>query len=77
MPFGMGNRPPPQGHPPQGYGGPQGHGGPQGYGDPRGAPRQPPRSPGYSEKGRGRPVPLQVEKVPDKSLQVRLIYGNL
>jgi len=73
----MSNRAPPQGHSQQGYGAPQAYGQPQAYGDPRGVPRQPPRSPGYSEKGRGRPVPLQVEKVADKSLQVRLIYGNV
>lgn len=45
-----------------------------------------PRSPGmprYAEKGPSTPqdgarqVPLRVEKVPDKSLQSRLIYGNL
>lgn len=36
----------------------------------------------YGEKppgpaGGGRQVPLRVEKVQDKSLQVRLIYGNV
>lgn len=56
---------------------------------PPGAPPRspmPPRSPAgprYGEKTSGqahasaRPVPLRVEKVTDKSLQSRLIYGNL
>lgn len=70
MPFGM-RRPqgqPPQGQPPQGYGAPQGA--PQGYGQ-----RGPLREKGPS--GGGRAVPLRVEKINDKSLQSRLIYGNL
>lgn len=57
------------GAPHGGYGGaPQGgHGGPQGAGQ------------RYNEKpsgGSGRVVQLQVEKVADKTLQSRLIYGN-
>lgn len=66
--------PPGQGRP---YGG-DGYG--QGYGAPQGGA---PRSPGmsrYGEKaqpGGGRQVSLRVEKVTDRSLQSRLIYGNL
>lgn len=93
MPFsGMGlpganpRAPPSQGQPPRGsYGGNDGYGASQGYADA-------PRGQGYgggggydrpSEKGPSRPsgggrrVPLRVEKVTDKSLQSRLIYGNL
>ncbi|KAM4059181.1 ATPase family associated with various cellular activities (AAA) domain-containing protein [Hirsutella rhossiliensis] len=56
------------------------------YGDARMSQAAGPRSPGmqrYGEKGPaaqqggGRPVPLRVEKVSDRSLQARLIYGNL
>lgn len=56
------------------------------YGDARGSPAAGPRSPGmqrYGEKGPppppggGRPVSLRVGKVSDRSLQARLIYGNL
>ncbi|KAL2214280.1 AAA-domain-containing protein [Sarocladium strictum] len=59
----QGQRPDPRqyGDPNQGYGGGGGR-------------------PGYGEKGPsggGRPVPLHVEKVTDKSLQSRLIYGNM
>ncbi|KAK1242149.1 hypothetical protein MKX07_000135 [Trichoderma sp. CBMAI-0711] len=57
------------GAPHAGYGGaPQG-----GYGGPQGAGQR------YNEKpsgGSGRVVQLQVEKVADKTLQSRLIYGN-
>lgn len=76
-------RMPPQG---QGYGSPQGYGAPQGYGDPRAPQRQAPPGQGrYGEKGPsgggggggGRQVSLRVEKVADKTLQGRLIYGNL
>lgn len=71
----------------QGYGAPQGgpRGAPQGYGDPRAAPQQSPNMSRYNEKpfapsgggGGARQVSLRVEKVTDKSLQSRLIYGNL
>lgn len=60
-------------------GAPQGYGVSQGYGDPRaghGAPAQ-----RYTDKspmpGTGRVVPLQIEKVADKTLQSKLIYGNM
>lgn len=72
--------PPPQQQ--QGYGGPR-------YNDPR-QQQQPPQNyqsypgssggGGYAEKpsrSGGRQVSLRVEKVTDKSLQSRLIYGNL
>lgn len=80
--------PPGQGYgAPQGYGSQQGYGSPQGapqgYGDPRAAQRSP-NMPRYSEKAPGpsggsgsRQVALRVEKPTDKSLQSRLIYGNL
>lgn len=64
-----------------GYG--QGYGGYPGQGDGRMPPSGGPRSPDmarYGEKGQqggARRVPLRVEKVTDKSLQSRLIYGNL
>ncbi|KAH7137654.1 P-loop containing nucleoside triphosphate hydrolase protein [Dactylonectria macrodidyma] len=67
---------------------PQGYGGQ--YNDPRAQQGRPQgggyadqsRSPGMSRQsekptGGGRQVPLRVEKVTDKSLQSRLIYGNL
>ncbi|KAF5001039.1 hypothetical protein FGRMN_1324 [Fusarium graminum] len=66
-----GQQPPPQ---QQGYGAPR-------YNDPR--QQQPPpnqqryQGGGNGEKPRSRQVQLQVEKVTDKSLQSRLIYGNL
>ncbi|KAL6914528.1 hypothetical protein FSST1_012288 [Fusarium sambucinum] len=73
--------PPPQQQ--QGYGGPR-------YNDPRQHQQQPPQNyqshqgggggSGYAEKpsrSGGRQVNLRVEKVTDKSLQSRLIYGNL
>ncbi|KAK0389960.1 hypothetical protein NLU13_3533 [Sarocladium strictum] len=80
----QGQRPDPRqyGDPNQGYGQPQsqyGGGPPQGYGDPRASQGGGGR-PGYGEKGPsggGRQVPLQVEKVGDKTLQARLIYGNM
>ncbi|KAF5665370.1 Vesicular-fusion sec18 [Fusarium heterosporum] len=68
---GGGQQPPPQ---QQGYGAPR-------YNDPR--QQQPPpnqqryQGGGHGEKPRSRQVQLQVEKVTDKSLQSRLIYGNL
>lgn len=80
-PFGGGSlpggnpRPPPPG---QGYGGGPGYGAPQaGYGQ-----RPPPSQQRYGEKPAGAPsggrkVPLQVEKVADKTLQVKLIYSNV
>ncbi|RFU78838.1 vesicular-fusion sec18 [Trichoderma arundinaceum] len=73
----QGQRPPPGGDRSyQPYGGaPQaGYGAPQGYGDPRGGPG----SQQYGEKpsGGGRVVSLQVERIADKTLQSRLIYGN-
>lgn len=79
MPYGSNPRGPPPG---QGYGAPQGYGGSQGYGgDPRMAQGgRPGGAPGYNEKrpsSSARQVPLRVEKVADKSLQSRLIYGNL
>ncbi|KAM3475232.1 hypothetical protein MY8738_007502 [Beauveria namnaoensis] len=84
-PFGGGSlpggnpRPPPPG---QGYGGGPGYGAPQGYGDARSGQRPPPSQQRYGEKptgpaGGGRQVPLQVEKVADKTLQVKLIYSNV
>ncbi|KAG5659272.1 hypothetical protein KAF25_000474 [Fusarium avenaceum] len=69
---GGGQQPPPPQQ--QGYGGPR-------YNDPR--QQQPPPNQqgggggGYAEKPRARQVQLRVEKVTDKSLQSRLIYGNL
>ncbi|KAH7146048.1 P-loop containing nucleoside triphosphate hydrolase protein [Dactylonectria macrodidyma] len=89
-PSGGGQQQPPQRAPygdprqqqPQGYGGQ--------YNDPRAQQGRPQgggyadqsRSPGMSRQsekptGGGRQVPLRVEKVTDKSLQSRLIYGNL
>src|SRR5688572_28461275 len=74
---------PKQGYGQQGYGQPQsqyGGGGSQGYGDTRISQGGGGGRPGYSEKGPsggGKQVPLRVEKVPDKSLQSRLIYGNM
>ncbi|KFA60871.1 hypothetical protein S40285_04838 [Stachybotrys chlorohalonatus IBT 40285] len=71
------------------YGGGDPYASPQGYADPRSSQGSggydQARSPGmsrYSEKpagprGAGRQVSLRVEKVTDKSLQSRLIYGNL
>ncbi|KAG8427623.1 transport between ER and Golgi ATPase protein [Metarhizium acridum] len=58
---------------------------PQGYGDPRMSQGSGPQSPGmprYSEKGPSGPsgarrVTLRVEKVADRTLQSRLIYGNI
>lgn len=84
MPYGLpGSNPrmaPGQGNPPQGYGSPQG----QVYGDPRLAqgsrPVPPPGGSRYTEKAPSagaRQVPLRVEKITDKSLQSRMIYGNL
>ena len=79
----QGSRPDPRqyGDPNQGYGQPQYGGAPSpGYGDPRMAQGGGGGRPGYNEKGPsggGRQVPLHVEKVPDKSLQSRLIYGNM
>ncbi|KID88875.1 vesicle fusion factor NSFI [Metarhizium guizhouense ARSEF 977] len=81
--------PPNQGRPPPGssYGADpsQGYGTPQGYGDPRisqGSGPQSPAMPRYSEKGPSGPsgarrVTLRVEKVADRTLQSRLIYGNI
>ncbi|POR31745.1 Vesicular-fusion protein sec18 [Tolypocladium paradoxum] len=78
--------PPGQGRPYGGDGHGQGYGAPQGYGDPRIPQAGGPRSPGMSRhgekghpipQGAARQVPLRVEKVTDKSLQSRLIYGNL
>ena len=63
MPYG--GAPPQQ--PPRGGGG-GGHVGPS---DGRSTQR------GYGDKPRARAVPLRVEKVTDKSLQSRLIYGNM
>ncbi|KAF7546220.1 hypothetical protein G7046_g9359 [Stylonectria norvegica] len=90
LPGGSSPRAPPSGgqrqEPPRGYGGDhqQGYGAPQGYGDPRaqqgGYAEQPRSSRSGAEKaapGGGRQVPLRVEKVADKSLQSRLIYGNI
>ncbi|KAL7798224.1 P-loop containing nucleoside triphosphate hydrolase protein [Trichoderma ceciliae] len=80
-PPGQGQRPAPGGERSyQPYGGaPQaGFGAPQGYGDPHGGPGSPGRQ-RHGEKGPfggGRVVQLQVEKVADKTLQSRLIYGN-
>ncbi|KAK5997251.1 Vesicular-fusion protein sec18 [Cladobotryum mycophilum] len=91
LPSGNQRAPPSQGQRPApgGYGGdrsyqaysaPQGYGSPQGHGDPRGgqgapANRYVEKGPSSSQGG-GRVVNLQVEKVTDKSLQSRLIYGN-
>lgn len=86
QPQGGGQQPPPRAP----YGGGDSYQQQQGYGarynDPRGQ-QQPPQGyqggggqPRYAEKGPsggGRQVPLRVEKVTDKSLQSRLIYGNL
>ncbi|RSL68263.1 hypothetical protein CEP53_002627 [Fusarium sp. AF-6] len=87
QPQGGGQQPPPRAP----YGGGDSYQQPQGYGarynDPR-MQQQPPQGyqgggggqPRYAEKGPsggGRQVPLRVEKVTDKSLQSRLIYGNL
>ncbi|KHO01824.1 vesicle fusion factor NSFI [Metarhizium album ARSEF 1941] len=82
MPLNQG-RPPPGGS----YGSDpsQGYGSPQGYSDPRINQGAGPQSPGmsrYSEKGPSghsgsRRVPLRVEKVADRTLQSRLIYGNI
>ncbi|KAF5003935.1 hypothetical protein FDECE_9556 [Fusarium decemcellulare] len=84
----QGGAPPPQapyggGQQPQGYGAqyrdPRQQQPPRGYqGDNAGYANQAP----YGEKPRGpssqsRAVPLRVEKLADKSLQSRLIYGNL
>ncbi|KAH7320061.1 vesicle fusion factor [Stachybotrys elegans] len=82
-PPGQGQRQePPRG----GYGGDP-YGAPQGYRDPpmaQGGGYDGARSPGMprqSEKGgmqgSARQIPLRVEKVTDRSLQARLIYGNL
>ncbi|KAJ6441820.1 vesicular-fusion protein SEC18 [Purpureocillium lavendulum] len=80
LPFGGGlpgsnpRAPPGQGRP---YGN-EGYG--QGYGAPQGGGPRSPGMPRYGEKpsqGGARQVPLRVEKVTDKSLQSRLIYGNL
>lgn len=65
--------------PGQDYGG-QNYGSPQGYGDPRMAHGRASDMSRHSEKGPsggGRRVNLRVEKVSDKSLQSRLIYGNM
>lgn len=86
QPQGGGQQPPPRAP----YGGGDPYQQQQGYGarynDPR-AQQQPPQGyqggggqPRYAEKGPsggGRQIPLRVEKVTDKSLQSRLIYGNL
>lgn len=63
----------------------QGYGNPQGYGDPRmnqGPDLRSPTMPRYAEKGPPgqssvRRVPLRVEKVPDKTMQSRMIYTNM
>ncbi|KAL7941625.1 AAA domain-containing protein [Trichoderma barbatum] len=77
MPPSQGQRPPPGGDRSyQPYGGaPQaGYGGPQGY------PQGPGPGPGQRQSEKvpsgGRVVSLQVEKIADKTLQSRLIYGN-
>ncbi|KAF5024674.1 hypothetical protein F66182_3244 [Fusarium sp. NRRL 66182] len=87
QPQGGGQQPPPRAP----YGGGDPHQQQQGYGAPRyNDPRQQQQPPqgyqgggGYAEKGPGRSsaggrqISLRVEKVTDKSLQSRLIYGNL
>ena len=73
----------PRMHPPQGR--PAHMGDPQGHGDHhmgQGVGSRPSGMSRYQEKGpssvgSGRRVPLRVEKVNDKMLQSRLIYGNV
>ena len=69
-----------QGRPYGGDGNGQGYGASPGYmaSGPRspGMPRQGEKGPSMPQ-GAARQVPLRVEKVTDKSLQSRLIYGNL
>ncbi|PNP54257.1 hypothetical protein THARTR1_05464 [Trichoderma harzianum] len=71
------SRAPPGGAPYRPYGGgpqaPYG-GGSQGYSQPL---AQPPRQTEKGPSGGGRVVSLHVEKVADRSLQARLIYGNV
>ncbi|CAH0041392.1 unnamed protein product [Clonostachys solani] len=83
-PQGYGSAPQGYGNSPQGYGNaPQGYGNPpQGHSNPPMRPSQPSQgAPRYNEKaptGGGRQVPLRIEKISnDKTLQSRIIYGNL